>query len=169
MSRYRHALPQLSDRITLTDGGIETTLIYHDGIELPDFAAFRCSTTPAGRAALSGTSTPTRRSPRDAGIGIVLETPTWRASRDWGARLGYTPSALAEVNRRGRRARWRSLRVEYATGDSPVVISGCIGPRGDGYQPGRVDDVRARPRDYHALQVASVRRRPTPTWSPPSP
>ncbi|MEO1132317.1 MAG: homocysteine S-methyltransferase, partial [Cyanobacteria bacterium J06639_1] len=40
MARYRHQLPQLSDRLFLTDGGIETTLIFREGFDLPEFAAF---------------------------------------------------------------------------------------------------------------------------------
>src|SRR5690349_19485472 len=34
MSQYRRSLPQLADRNFITDGGLETTLIYHDGIDL---------------------------------------------------------------------------------------------------------------------------------------
>jgi hypothetical protein len=37
---YRNELPQLDGGLFLTDGGIETTLIFHQGLELPLFAAF---------------------------------------------------------------------------------------------------------------------------------
>jgi S-methylmethionine-dependent homocysteine/selenocysteine methylase len=40
MSKYRHQLPQLSDKTFITDGGLETTLIFHHGFDLPEFAAF---------------------------------------------------------------------------------------------------------------------------------
>jgi homocysteine S-methyltransferase len=52
MSKYRHALPQLTGGLFLTDGGIETTLIFHEGLELPHFAAFHLLRSPEGEAAL---------------------------------------------------------------------------------------------------------------------
>jgi len=88
MPDYRHHLPRLDAEIFLTDGGIETTLMFDDGIELPDFAAFPLLADPAGRAALNRYfDSYTAIAVRD-GDGIVLETPTWRASAGWGARLG---------------------------------------------------------------------------------
>ena len=87
MGTYRHALPQLSDRVTLTDGGIETTLIYHEGIELPYFAAFVLLDDDAGRAALVRYFASYLSIAREARLAVVLESPTWRASRDWGRLL----------------------------------------------------------------------------------
>lgn len=52
MGLYRNTLPQLGGGLYLTDGGIETTLIFHEGLELPDFAAFHLLRTPEGEAAL---------------------------------------------------------------------------------------------------------------------
>jgi hypothetical protein len=98
MSIYRQALPQLSDRIFLTDGGIETTLIYHQGIELPHFAAFVLLEDDAGRAALRRYFEPYLSIAQDAGLGIVLESATWRASRDWSDLLGYSREALDGAN-----------------------------------------------------------------------
>lgn len=40
MARAKKNLPQLSDNLFLTDGGIETTLIFNEGLNLPYFAAF---------------------------------------------------------------------------------------------------------------------------------
>jgi S-methylmethionine-dependent homocysteine/selenocysteine methylase len=77
--RYRDALPQLGDALFLTDGGIETTLIFHDGLELPYFAAYDLLTREDGEAALRGYFEPYVRIALDRGVGIVLETPTWRA------------------------------------------------------------------------------------------
>ena len=153
MSTYRQALPQLSDRIFLTDGGIETTLIYHQGMELPQFAAFVLLDDDAGRAALRRYFEPYLSLARDAGLGIVLESATWRASGDWGDLLGYSREALADVNR-GAVELLAELRAEYATVNSPVVLSGCLGPRGDGYQPGSLLSP-AEAEDYHAEQVAT--------------
>ena len=52
MARYRHHLPQLSGGFFLTDGGIETTLIFHEGLTLPYFAAFDLLKHAEGYAAL---------------------------------------------------------------------------------------------------------------------
>ncbi len=126
-------LPQLDADVFLTDGGIETTLIYEDGLDLPDFAAFVLLDDPAGRAAL------VRYFERYAAIavrdrvGIVLESATWRASPDWAARLGYTPERLDEANRAGIEM-LADIRSRFETPETPIVISGCIGPRGDGYR-----------------------------------
>ena len=100
MARYRDALPQMSGDLFLTDGGIETTLIFHDGPHAADFAAFELLNTPEGEAALRKYFGPTPRSRNAHGTGLILESATWRASADWGKRLGYTPEALAELNRK---------------------------------------------------------------------
>ena len=90
-----------SDSIYLTDGGLETTLVFLDGIDLPDFAAFPLLDSEDGKSALRPLlQRPTSTSPSARGSGFVLDTPTWRANLDWGARLGYDADTLAEVNRR---------------------------------------------------------------------
>ena len=93
-------LPQLGGDLFLTDGGIETTLIFHYGLDLPSFAAFDLLKDAAGTDAL-------RRYYRQhvgvaarLGTGFVFESATWRASADWGVRLGYTRDALASANRK---------------------------------------------------------------------
>ena len=155
MPAYRHDLPQLSESVFLTDGGIETSLIYHDGMELPDFAAFALLTHEVGRDALRRYFEPYLAIARDARVGIVLETPTWRASSDWGGRLGYDSEALADVNAAAV-GQLVELRDVWATASTPVVISGCVGPRGDGYQP---DSLMSpdRAEAYHAEQIQAFR------------
>ena len=151
MSTYRAALPQLADRIFLTDGGIETTLIFQDRLDLPDFAAFVLFDDDAGRSALRRYFEPYLAIAVAAERGIILETPTWRASSDWGSRLGYSREALAAANRAAVE-QLQELREEYETPSTPVVISGCIGPRGDGYAPDALmtpDEAEA----YHSEQV----------------
>ncbi len=153
MSTYRAALPQLADRIFLTDGGIETTLIYHDGLELPDFAAFVLLADAAGAAALRRYFVPYLEIARDAGLGVVLETPTWRASPDWAERLGHSDVALDAANRAAVDM-LVDLRAEYETPQTPIVISGCIGPRGDGYNPAELMTPDEAER-YHGVQIAT--------------
>ena len=152
-ARYRHALPQLRRTPFLTDGGIETTLIFHDGHELPHFAAYDLLTREGGEEALRAYFEPYVRIARDRGVGIVLETATWRANPDWGARLGHSPEQLGELNRRAVEL-LDELRAGYETDSTPIVISGCIGPRGDGYAVGEAmtaEEAQA----YHATQIAT--------------
>jgi S-methylmethionine-dependent homocysteine/selenocysteine methylase len=150
--RYRDALPQLGDALFLTDGGIETTLIFHDGIELPYFAAYDLLTREDGEAALRRYFEPYVRIALDRGVGIVLDTPTWRANPDWAGRIGHSAEQLANLNRRAV-ALLETLRDEHATDDrTPIVVSGCVGPRGDGYvvaETMSADEAAA----YHATQI----------------
>jgi homocysteine S-methyltransferase len=151
MSTFRNHLPQLDAPVFLTDGGCETTLVFHDGFDLPDFAAFPLLGDAAGRAALDRYLDAYAAVALRDGTGIVLESATWRASADWGARLGYDAAALDAANRDAI-DQVLDARRRHQTSTTPVVVSGNIGPRGDGYVVGATmsaDEARA----YHASQV----------------
>lgn len=152
MPKYRNRLPQLAGKPFLTDGGIETTLIFQDGFELPYFAAFHLFQDEKGTAGLHAYFRRHAEIARKAGAGFILESPTWRASPDWGQKLGYSAADLNAANRRSI-ALMHELRAEFETAKSPMVISGCIGPRGDGYDAGKImtpEEAEA----YHAPQIA---------------
>lgn len=149
---YRSRLPQLDGGLFLTDGGLETTLIYHEGLDLPHFAAFGPLRTQAGRETLRAYYLPYIETARRCGLGFVLDSPTWRANPDWGARLGYSEKALAAVNRDAI-SLMAELRATYATRHLPIVISGAIGPRGDGYVPGEIMSAEEA-QSYHHAQIA---------------
>ncbi|HET9067833.1 MAG TPA: homocysteine S-methyltransferase, partial [Amaricoccus sp.] len=93
-AKYRHALPQLGDALFLTDGGLETTLVFHEGIELPHFAAFPLMRTAEGRAALGRYFAHYLALAKRDRRGLVLESATWRSNPEWGAKLGWSPEAL---------------------------------------------------------------------------
>jgi homocysteine S-methyltransferase len=146
------ALPQLqATQPFLTDGGLETTLVFLEGIDLVDFAAFPLLDTDEGRGALRRYFAPYLDLAARTGAGVVLDTPTWRANLDWGARLGYDPRRLATVNRRA---------VEFVAAlasDQPsvtAVVNGVVGPRGDGYLVGATMTA-AEAASYHGLQARS--------------
>ena len=100
MAKYRTRLPQLSDQLFLTDAGMETYLIFHEGADLPYFASFDLMKNDAGIAQVRRYYARYATMAHEAGLGFVFETPTWRANRDWAAKLGYDAQALADVNRR---------------------------------------------------------------------
>lgn len=115
----------------LTDGGLETTLIFHQGIDLPHFAAFELVDYPEGRNALWEYYTPYLHIAQQYGMNFILETPTWRANPDWGFKLGYPEEALTEINRK---SVWFLQELKSSSPDPhKILISGNIGPRGDGY------------------------------------
>jgi S-methylmethionine-dependent homocysteine/selenocysteine methylase len=151
MSKYRKRLPQMGDDVFLTDGGLETTLIFHDGLALPCFAAFDLLRTADGTETLRRYFERYARIAREQERGLVLETPTWRANPDWGARLGYGAAALADANRRAVEL-LLEVRAAHERRRSPIVISGNLGPRGDGYVPGALMSP-AEARAYHAPQI----------------
>jgi S-methylmethionine-dependent homocysteine/selenocysteine methylase len=152
VSRYRSALPQLSDRLFLTDGGLETYLIFEQGVTLPDFASFHLLGTPEGEEMVRAYFRNYAAIARRHGTGLVIDTLTWRAHADWGTRHGLGEVDLARINARAVSLA-EELRAEFVP--VPTVISGCLGPRGDGYVPGAMMSVRAA-EAYHQPQVDAL-------------
>jgi S-methylmethionine-dependent homocysteine/selenocysteine methylase len=152
MPKYRDNLPQLNSGVPfLTDGGIETTLIYHEGLELPHFAAFILLEDDKGRDALQRYYRMYASIATSHTTGFILESPTWRANRDWGAKLGYDNNSLANLSRMAIDL-LVGIRLDYENRQSPMVISGCIGPRGDGYNPSNLMSVDEA-EQYHSEQI----------------
>lgn len=151
MTVHRPHLPQLGGDLFLTDSGLETTLVFHHGIDLPCFAAFHLLREERGVRLLERYFRQHAGIALEHGAGFILESVTWRASADWGEKMGYGRADLERVNRQSI-ALLARLREALATERSPMVISGCLGPRGDGYVAGdlmTVEEAEA----YHAEQI----------------
>jgi S-methylmethionine-dependent homocysteine/selenocysteine methylase len=133
MSKYRKGLPQLSGRLFLMDGGLETTLIFHEGVDLPYFAAFYLLRDRDGRAAL------TRYYERYIAIAK--------------AQGGYSRDDIAAANRDAVRL-MLDLRDIHESAGTPTVVSGCVGPRGDGYDPSQVMTAQEA-ETYHSHQIGA--------------
>jgi homocysteine S-methyltransferase len=151
MSKYRNALPQLEGGLFATDGGLETTLIYHEGFDLPCFAAFMLMRDDHGAAALRRYFERYVKIADRYALGMVLESPTWRASRDWASRLGCDEVTLEELNRRSI-GLMDEIRRRHEMPGRAIVVSGNLGPRGDGYVPDRRMSTHAA-YAYHASQI----------------
>jgi homocysteine S-methyltransferase len=139
------------ERLFLCDGGLETTMIFREGIELPCFAAFPLLRDAAGREALRRYYGEYIAIARRHGAGFMLDTPTWRASRDWGAKLGFSAGVVDDFNREAIDLAGE-IRDAERSPQTPIVISGTLGPRGDAYHPAGLmsaDDAQS----YHARQV----------------
>jgi homocysteine S-methyltransferase len=150
-SKYRNNLPQLTEHLFLTDGGLETTLIFHEGVILPYFGAFHLLKDAAGTEILRRYFKRYANLASRHGLGVVLESPTWRANPDWAAKLGYDAAALAEANRKAIEL-LEEVRAASESSDQPIVISGNLGPRGDGYCPDAPMTAR-QSQEYHRPQV----------------
>lgn len=132
----------------VTDGGLETDLLFHRGVELPEFAAFPLVESEAGAGVLMDYYRAYAVIAKDNGAGLILETPTWRANPDWASKLGYDKAALDRVNRSA-----VDLVRRVGKDRDRVQVSGCIGPRGDGYVAAGASADEAA--EYHEAQIKS--------------
>ncbi len=151
--KHRQRLPQLDGGLFLTDGGIETTLIFHEGLDLPAFAAFDLLKDAEGTETLRRYFEPYAELATERGVGFILESPTWRASPRWATEIGYSDCELDELNRKAI-ALMEEIRERYESAEAPVVISGCVGPQDDGYNPAEKLSASAA-RDYHSTQIGT--------------
>lgn len=138
----------------VTDGGLETELIFHDGMDLPYFAAFTLVDDDAGRERLARYWQGYAQIARSEGLGLAIDSPTWRANADWGSLLGFDERELAAVN-------GRAMEVTHGIADGldldDIRVGGTIGPRGDGYRPAShmtPDEARS----YHSAQAEALAR-----------
>jgi S-methylmethionine-dependent homocysteine/selenocysteine methylase len=155
-AKYRQNLPQLNGGIFLTDGGTETYLIYKKNLEFPHFAAFHRLADEQGYETIKQYYRDHAAVAARHGAGFVFCSITYRASRDWGELLGYSPQSLADINCKAIDM-FREVAAEFDGAAGPMVLSGCIGPRGDAYKLDRVMSA-AEAEDYHAEQIATFDR-----------
>jgi S-methylmethionine-dependent homocysteine/selenocysteine methylase len=135
----------------VTDGGLETDLIFHRGVDLPEFAAYPLVRTDDGRSLLRSYYDGYAEIAQRAGRGLRLETPTWRANPDWGARIGDDGDDLASANRAAVEL-VLDVAEQWSDRVTDIVVSGNVGPRGDGYVAGDVPDADEAAA-YHAPQI----------------
>jgi S-methylmethionine-dependent homocysteine/selenocysteine methylase len=140
----------------VTDGGIETDLIFHHGVDAPEFAIFPMVEDEAGRALLTRYFDDYAAIAAKAGVGLTLDAPTWRANPDWADKLGYDVTALDRVNRAAIEF-MQGLRETFVSryGVTDIKVGGLHGPRGDGYVAGEDADPDEAA-EYHAAQVRSA-------------
>lgn len=144
-------LPQL-ERVFLTDAGLETDIIFNRGIDLPHFASITLLQSAEGRLALQTYFRGFLELAQRMSSGLILESATWRASADWAGPLGLSVDALDALNARAIEL-LQELREEFASTVPSIIISGCLGPRGDGYDPGRIMS-ETEAESYHRRQAS---------------
>lgn len=149
--KYRNKLPQLGNREFLTDGGLETWMVFQEGLDLPAFAAFTLLNSKKGRAALDRYMMNFGRIAVRHQLGFIMDTPTWRASSRWADDLGVSVQDLKEIHKQAIMY-LLSLREWLETDTSPFVLNGVLGPQDDGYNPRHLMTV-SEARGYHAQQI----------------
>lgn len=138
----------------ITDGGLETAMIFLEGIDLPHFASFTLLDSAAGRAALTRYFEHFLRLAGAAGTGLVLDTATWRANMGWAATLGMDAAAIRGANAAAV-AFARALRDRHAADHLPILINGVVGPAGDGYVADAALSA-AQAQDLHDVQIGAL-------------
>jgi len=158
MTKSKTILPNESAELFLSDGGLETTLIFLEGFELPYFAAFDLLKDQNGYEAIRDYYNRYLKIASEFKTGYILESPTWRASPDWIEKTGYPKSAVSEINKKAIQL-LVDLRNEWEGKLSTIVISGCIGPRGDGYKAGNMMSIDEAQK-YHSGQIEAFSQTP---------
>ncbi len=149
-------ISNLLDKSTfLTDGGLETTLIFENELDLPHFAAFPLIEDPNGQQILSDYYIPYLELAKKYNTGFILESATYKANPETGYKLGYTQDELNQINQLSI-MQLKGLKRRYMTDVNPVLISGCMGPGKDGYaldERMTVDEAKA----LHQHQVSAFK------------
>lgn len=149
-------LPQQAGRLMTSAGGFETWMQYVDGFALRHFCGFELLNDPRGEVCLRDYHRKVVEAAVANRFGVINEGLHYRASKDWGTLTGYSREGLEEINIRGIEF-YRDFAREYATPETPMIVSGAIGPKGDAYNVGRVPDA-AEAEDYHADQILTMRK-----------
>ncbi len=148
-------LPHQGQKLFITDGGLETSFVFLKEIDLPMFAAFHLLNSQPGIEALKDYYQPYIKIAQHNHFGLVLDTPTWRASAGWGQQLGYSASDIREYNKLSVSI-VRDIRNQHASSNSPMLVNGVVGPQGDGYNPSQMlSSGMARKYHYHQIEAFS--------------
>ena len=151
MAKFRDSISQFDNTTFFTDAGIETVLIFHEDLDLPEFAAFPLIQHEQGRQVLERYFRDCAAIALEHKMGFVFEAPTWRASQVWGDKLGYDAASMAQVNTQAIEF-LAAIREDLESEGTPMPISGCFGSSCDGYNPVNlmsVDEAKA----YHQVQM----------------
>lgn len=140
----------------LTEGGTETEIMYKHGFELPEFAMFPLLENPIAVTAMRDMFRSQLDVAAEFAMSMLLTGIDYRASPDWGAKLGYSPHGLAQANIQSIEF-LRELAGEYNGQIPRTLIGGTIGPRGDAYQLNRTITA-AEAEDYHSVQLATLKQ-----------
>ena len=152
MTKRRAKPLNLDGQLYLTYTGMETDLMFTQGVDLPGFASYPLLETPSGRELLTQYYTDFIKLGQRENLGIILESPTWVANRDRGAELGYSSKQLQQLNIQAVDF-MDQIRAPFAS--APILISVNVGPRADAYAPAeQMSETEAE--HYHWEQISAL-------------
>lgn len=158
MEKSKKIFPHESDALFLTDGGLETTLTFLEGFDLPYFAAFDLLKSENGYNAIKDYYRRYLKIAKEYETNFILESPTWRANADWIQKIGYSGNAVSELNEKAIKL-LVDLKTEFTNDQNSILISGCIGPRGDGFVPKNEMNIEEA-LHYHSEQIGVLSQTP---------
>lgn len=147
-------LPQFNGTRFITDGGLETTAIFKDGLDLPGFSSIHLVRDEKGRKYLKDYYESYIPIAKRAGVGFILESPTWRSSSGWASEIRLSPDELTRLNKEAILF-LNSIKAEHESEQCPLLVAGCIGPRGDGYVVSK-KMTASEAMTYHLPQVKAM-------------
>lgn len=140
----------------MTEGGQETEIMYKHGHDLPEFAMFPLLDRPGAVADMRAMYRHYLEAAARHRFIPIIGGLDYRASADWGAKLGYTPEGLADAELRSI-AFLREAAEPFRRDIPKILISGIVGPRGDAYAlNGTITAEEAE--EYHTQQMETLRR-----------
>lgn len=158
MKKIKNTLPNESEDLFLTDGGLETTLVFLEGFDLPYFAAFDILKDQKGYDSMKNYYSRYLKIAEKYKTNFILESPTWRTNPEWIEKIGYPKDSLFELNKKAV-SLLTDLKIEFSNSIKSILISGCIGPRGDGYVPDNCMNVEEA-KQYHLAQIKAFSQMP---------
>lgn len=135
----------------IADAGLETAAIFHEGLDLPEFAAFVLLDSPEGRDFLTRWFDRFYAIAAEAGTGLSLDLPTWRANAPWLARMDC--GSRIDAIHQSAAAFARAMMARHP--QVPSVLNGMIGPMGDGYDPA-MGTTKAAAQEAHSPQARAL-------------
>jgi S-methylmethionine-dependent homocysteine/selenocysteine methylase len=139
--------------LVLTDGGIETRIVYESDVDLPEpLESAGLLEDPAGEEVLRDIYRSYLVAARERGLPVIIGTPTFRASPRYVAAAGRPAGDLVTLNRAA--ARMHAALIEE-TGHRQAFVAGVIGPAGDAYTPSEALDPDAG-ETYHRDQARAL-------------
>ena len=139
----------------LAEGGTETEIMYRHGHKLREFAMFELMNNAEAVADMKDMYRRYLDVAAKYGFAVVMAGFDYRASPDWGQKLGYSAAGLQEMQHNCIDF-LREVSRPYEGQIDKIAVAGTVGPRGDAYSLNRdINAVDAQ--EYHATQMATLK------------
>lgn len=146
---------QKAGKFYMCEGGTETEIMYKYGFDFPHFAVFELLKNPRAVSKLNEMYEKYFSVISENGMSALVGGLDYRASPDWGKKLGYTGQELADINLECIEF-LRKSASPFSKEIDEILIQGLIGPRGDAYgKGGSINAEEAQ--EYHSVQLSTLK------------